>query len=147
MTAMVEDNSASAPARTDLSDLLRERRAELRRSLTDVTERTGTREDGTPFIKRSTLDNLEKASPRMQWTPRLPELEALARAYDLPLQQVRDAAGRQYWGVDRIEGGSGGGSAYLRDADKLTPQELEQIQRLIDLFANRTPGGTLDAQE
>ncbi|MCX5587614.1 hypothetical protein [Streptomyces erythrochromogenes] len=147
MTVMVEDNGARTPARTDLSDLLRERHAELRISYRSLEERTGLGPDGRPLIKRGTLENLEKAVPNQAWTPRLRELEALARAYELPLQRIRDAAGRQYWGIDRIEGETSVGSAYLKDADKLTPEQREQIQRLIDLFASSGPGVAPGDQE
>ncbi|MGW7435653.1 hypothetical protein [Streptomyces sp. NPDC054849] len=147
MTVMVEDNNARTPARTDLSDLLRDRRVELRRSLRQVEERTGLREDGTPVIKRSTLDNLEKAVPRMSWTPRLPELQALARAYELPLARVQDAAGAQFMGIDSVWSSSGRARALVQNAEKLTPRQLELLEELAETFANEGPDGTSVTQE
>lgn len=147
MTVMVEDNSASAPARTELSDLLRVRRAELRLSLRQAEERTGLREDGTPFIRKGTLDNLEKAEPRMAWTPRLPELQALARAYELPLGRVQDAAGAQFMGIDSVWDVSGEARALIKDAEKLTPRQREQLAKLIEAFANDGSDVTSDTQE
>lgn len=141
---MVEDNNARA--RTHLSDLLRIRRAELRLSLRQVEERTGLRDDGTPFIKRSTLDNLEKRAPRMSWTPRLPELQALAQAYELPLGRVQDAAGSQFMGIDPVWSASGEARALVRDAEKLTPRQREQLAKLIEAFANDDPDATSGTQ-
>lgn len=147
MTVMVEDNNTGVPARTALSDLLRDRRTELRLSLRQVEERTGLREDGTPFIKRSTLDNLEKAVPRMAWTPRLPELEALARAYELPLGRVQDAAGSQFMGIDSVWSGSGRARALVKNAEKLTPRQLELLEELAETFANEATDEASGTQE
>lgn len=140
---MVEDNTARA--RTHLSDLVRERRAELRLSLRQVEERAGLGDDGRPLIKRGTLQNLENAEPRMSWTPRLPELQALARALELPLAQLQDAAGSQFMGIDPVD--SGAGRAWVRGADKLTPFQRDQIERLIAAFANDGSEATSDTQE
>lgn len=147
MTVMVEDNNTGVPARTELSDLLRDRRAELRLSLRDVEERTRVRADGTPLIKRGTLDNLEKAVPRMSWTPRLPELQALARAYELPLGRIQDAAGAQFMGIDPVWSASGEARALVKDAERLTPKQREQLAKLIEAFANDGSDVTSGTQE
>ena len=147
MTVMVEDNNARTPGRTQLSDLLRTRRAELRMSYRQMEERTGLGADGKPIIKRGTLENLEKAVPTQVWTPRLPELEALARAYDLPLGRVQDAAGSQYLGIDPVWSKSGRARALIKGAEKLTPEQQDQLAALIEAFANDGSDATSGTQE
>ncbi|MCY0960805.1 XRE family transcriptional regulator [Streptomyces sp. H27-H5] len=144
MAVMVEQEN-NAGARTHLSDLVRKRRAELRLSFRQLEERTGLGEDGKPVIRRGTLENLEKVVPRMAWTPRFPELQALADALELPLVQVQDAAGSQFMGIDPVV--SEHGRAYVRGADKLTPVQREQIERLIAAFANDGSDATSGTQE
>lgn len=138
MTTMVEPDSTQDDARTDLSDLVRDRRAALNLSLAAVAERTAETRGGEPVIKRSTLDNLEKASPRMAWTPRLRDLKALARALDLDLGRVKDAAGSQFFGIDTVWSASGEARALVERAERFTPEQREQLMRLLDTF-ERSP--------
>ncbi|MFD5975517.1 XRE family transcriptional regulator [Streptomyces bacillaris] len=122
-----------APARTDLSDLVRARRQELRLSLRAVQDRTVDPDTGEPLLKYSWIDRLEKSQPVIP--PQYPQLRALAAALELSLGQVQDAAGAQFFGIDTVWSESHEARALVRRADRLTPEQLEQLRRLIDAIA------------
>ncbi|MFF5891219.1 XRE family transcriptional regulator [Streptomyces globisporus] len=122
-----------APARTDLSDLVRARRQELRLSLRAVQDRTVEPDTGDPLLKYSWIDRLEKGQPVIP--PQYPQLKALAAALELSLGQVQDAAGAQFFGIDTVWSESHEARALVRRADRMTPEQLEQLRRLIDAIA------------
>lgn len=124
---------AEQELRTHLSDLVRTRRAELRLSLRAVQDRTIDPDTGQPALKYSWIDRLEKTLPVIP--PQLPQLKALARALELPLGRVQDAAGSQFFGIDAVWSASGEARALVERADTLTPQQLDQIHQLLDAFA------------
>ncbi len=134
---MVEQE-ATHDARTDLSDLVRDRRAELRLSLRALAQRTADPETGVPVIKPSTLENLEKNSPRMTWVPRVPELKALARALECPLARVRDAAGAQFFGIDSLRDQSGEVKAMVAHAESLSPEDQAKVAAIVEAYARQS---------
>ncbi|WP_051766133.1 helix-turn-helix domain-containing protein [Streptomyces sp. NRRL F-5135] len=85
--------------RTELSDLVRERRAELGLSLRALAARCidpeGTDE---PLWKFAVLNRLERGLPVIP--PKLPELRALAAGLDTHLLIVQGAAGWQFMGIE-----------------------------------------------
>lgn len=119
--------------RTDLSDLVRARRADRRLSLRAVEGLTVNAETGEPLIKYSWLNKLEKGLVVVP--PDVAQLQALADALDLPLGRLQDAAGAQFFGIDTVWSSSGAARALVQRADRLTPEQLEQLMRLIDTFA------------
>lgn len=128
---MVEQDEATPGARTHLSDLVKQRRADLRLSLRAVEARTAG-EDGQPVVKYGWLHRLERGEPVIP--PQVPELEALARALEIPLGRVQDAAGAQFLGIDAVWSESGEVRALARRLEKYTPQQREQLARLLDAF-------------
>lgn len=128
---MVEQDETRA--RTHLSDLVRDRRAELRLALRHIEERTTDPDTGEVLIKRGWLQRLEKNEPGVI-PPRLPELEALARALELPLGRVQDAAGAQFMGIDSVWSESGEVRALARQLERYTPEQRQQLARLIEAF-------------
>lgn len=122
-----------APARTDLSDLARERRAELRLSLRAVQDRAVDK-SGVPLVKYSWLDRLEKGLPVVP--PNLHQLQALAGALELPLGRLQDAAGAQFFGIEATWSHSGEARALVERATRMTPEQREQLMRLLDTFAS-----------
>lgn len=124
--------------RTDLSDLVRGRRAELRLGLRGLAERCIDPENPAAgsLWTRTTLNTLEigKIKP-----PRLPELRALAQGLDLQLGKVQDAAGAQFFGIDTMWSASGEARAFVERADRMTPDQRAQLMRLIDAFTQE-PG-------
>lgn len=122
-----------APARTDLSDLVRARRQELRLSLRAVQDRTVDPDTGDPLIKYSWIDRLEKGQPVIP--PQYLQLRALAAALELPIGRIQDAAGAQFFGIDVVWSESSDARALVRRADRMSPEQLEQLRRLIDAIA------------
>jgi transcriptional regulator with XRE-family HTH domain len=137
MNLMAEQDRPTHTERTDLSDLVRKRRAELRLSLRALEQRTADPGTGEPAVKYGWLNNLEKAAPNLT-PPRLPVLDALAKALELPLGRLQDAAGAQFFGIDTVWSASGEARALVTRADQLSPEQREQIYRLIDMFAPRS---------
>ncbi|MEU7044987.1 XRE family transcriptional regulator [Streptomyces varsoviensis] len=131
MTIMIEQDDTPG-ARTHLSDLVRERRAELRLSLRAVEERAISPKTGEPIIKRGWLQRLEKAQPVIP--PQLPELEALSRALELPLARLQDAAGAQFLGIESEWSTTGEARALVRHAERLSPEQRQQLARLLETF-------------
>lgn len=129
---MVEQDD-STYTRTDLSDLVRNRRAALRLSLRAVEEHPGNAgEDGKPIIKRGWLDRLEKRKSVIP--PQVPELTALSAALDLPLGRLQDAAGAQFLGITSVWSDSGEARALVAHAERLTPEQRDQLARFIAAF-------------
>ncbi|MGW1463892.1 XRE family transcriptional regulator [Streptomyces sp. NPDC002308] len=127
---------ADAPPRTDLSDLVRGRRADLGLSLRRVEALGGLDPaDGKPLIKYSWISRLEAGESVIP--PQLPQLQALATALQLPLGKVQDAAGAQFFGIDVVWHSSGEARALVERADRMTSEQREQLMRLLDSFAPR----------
>ncbi|MFG2225338.1 XRE family transcriptional regulator [Streptomyces sp. NPDC048644] len=119
--------------RTHLSDLVRHRRADLRLSLRGVEEHSGNLgPDGRPIIKRGWLDRLEKGEPVIP--PQLPELRALADVLSVSLGRLQDAAGAQFLGIDSVWSQSGEARALVEHAERMTPEQREQLARLLATF-------------
>lgn len=121
------------PRRNNLSRLVRERRAEKRLSLRAVADRTACPGGGEPVVKYGWLNNLEKE--RDVTPPSLAQLRALAGALEVPFGRVQDAAGSQFFGIDSVWNASGEARAFVERADRLTPEQRDQLMRLIDTIA------------
>ncbi|MEU5077065.1 hypothetical protein AB0G76_36780 [Streptomyces asoensis] len=130
----VEDVTTGGPAgsperRTQLSDLLKKRRAELGESLDVIAPKAVDPTSGTrvPRGKLYRLERADKVTP-----PVYEELAALAAAYRLPVEAMQDAAGAQFHGVDPLRSGTGEAVAYVRKLDSLPAEQRERLLRLID---------------
>ncbi|MFI9200220.1 XRE family transcriptional regulator [Streptomyces sp. NPDC053048] len=132
MTTMVEQDETTPAERTHLSDLVRHRRAELRLSLRALEARTIAPEGGEPVVKFGWINRLEKHLPVNP--PQLPELQALARALELPLGRLQDAAGAQFLGIDTVWSASGEARALVEQVEKFTPKQREQLAKLLAAF-------------
>ncbi|MFH8717292.1 XRE family transcriptional regulator [Streptomyces zaomyceticus] len=128
-----EDRPTVPTGRTDLSDLVRDRRAELRLSLRGLEARTVDPATGEPLCKYSWINKLEKVLAID--APSFPQLKALATALELPLGKVQDAAGAQFFGIETVWSASGEARALAARADRMTPEQREQLLRLIETFA------------
>ncbi len=115
--------------RTQLGDLIRERRAELGESLDTFAPRAVDPESGTRVTRGwiYRLERGEKITP-----PVFEELAALAAAARLPIERLQDAAGAQFHGVDPLRSGTGEAVAYVRKLDQLPPDQRDKLLRLID---------------
>jgi hypothetical protein len=124
------------PTRTHLSDLVRDRRAELRISLAALERRT-IDPDSDTRLKRSWLHRLETAESVIP--PQLEELRALAAGLDLPLAVLQEAAASQFFGIDSVWSTSGEVRALVERAERLTPEQINQVRRLIETLAPDNP--------
>ncbi|MFF2640351.1 XRE family transcriptional regulator [Streptomyces niveus] len=123
--------------RTELSDLVRDRRAELGLSLRGLADRCVDpkgREAG-PLWKFGALGRLEKRQPVIP--PQLPELRALAVGLDLPLEQVKEAAGSQFFGIDTVW--SEDVRAMVRDYEAMTSDDRERLRLAMAAWKRERP--------
>jgi hypothetical protein len=90
---------AEQVTRTDLSDLVRNRRIELGLSGRALHRRCIRPGDTEPAFGHEWLRKLEAADPSVK-TPRLPYLEGLAEGLQVPLPVVQHAAVAQFMGIE-----------------------------------------------
>ncbi|MFF5972272.1 hypothetical protein ACFY7C_12205 [Streptomyces sp. NPDC012769] len=119
-----------------LSEVLRERHQELGISYRALEERCVFPPDVA--LKRSTLERLEKDAPNLT-PPKLPELQALAAGYDLPLPLLQDAAGYQFHGVTTQWSASGKARAFVARFDQLDPADQDRVLAMLEAFASAKP--------
>ncbi|MFJ4712681.1 helix-turn-helix domain-containing protein [Streptomyces sp. NPDC088785] len=125
--------------RTQFADLVRQRRAALGLSFKEFAKRAVDPESGEQVTSYSWVHRLESGEPVTP--PQLPELRGLARAAEVPLETMQDAAGQQFHGVDPAWSESGEAKAYVRRLERMTPAQREQLMRFLDSVA---PDGDVD---
>ncbi|WP_405930357.1 helix-turn-helix domain-containing protein [Streptomyces sp. NBC_00827] len=128
--------SEPGPPRTDLSDLLRERRLELGLSLEDVSARTVDPDSGERLVEVDWLERLERAALAPGEEPEYPRLDALAEILDLHPAQLQEAAGVQIMGVHTIWSEDGQTSGLV--IGPLDEEGLRRAHRLMRLYG-RSP--------
>ncbi|MBT2449433.1 XRE family transcriptional regulator [Streptomyces sp. ISL-43] len=129
-----QDRSPTA-GRTQLRDLVRERKGALGLSYDRLAARCIDPESGEQAVKSSWLHRLATDLPVQ--TPDYAALRGLAAGLDVPLGRVQDAAGAEFFGIDVVWSASGEARALVEGADKLTPTQREQLQRLVDSFTRQ----------
>lgn len=127
-----EDRRTSPPGRTHLRDLVRERKAELGLSYQKLAARCIDPETGEQTVRDSWLHRLATDLPVEP--PKLPALRGMAAGLDVPLGRVQDAAAAEFFGMDTVWSASGEARALVERADRMTPQQREQLMRLLDTF-------------
>ncbi|MDX3087152.1 helix-turn-helix domain-containing protein [Streptomyces sp. ME02-6978a] len=123
------ERSAEPERRTQFADLIRRRRAELNEGL-DAFARKAVDSASGVRVKRGWIYRLESGEPVT--APGYEELRALAAACELPVEQLQDAAGQQFFGVDPLTSGSTEATAYVHKLDRLPADQREKLLRLID---------------
>ncbi|MFJ7999005.1 XRE family transcriptional regulator [Streptomyces sp. NPDC096310] len=128
----------SDPERTELSDLVRERRTELGLSLRALAGRCIDPESaGEPLWKYAVLNRLERRLPVIP--PRLPELRALAAGLDLPVEVLQGAAGSQFMGIQPPWGSSREMRSLVTDYLALSPESRDRLRSIVRLWAADRP--------
>ncbi|MCA1223852.1 helix-turn-helix domain-containing protein [Streptomyces sp. 8L] len=117
--------------RTDLTDLVRNRRSELGLSLRKLAERCVDPEapDAGPIWKYAVINRLERGLPVI--APIVPELRALAAGLQLPLGLIQDAAGAQFFGIDSVWSDEGDVRALVHDYRSMSPEDQERVRDLM----------------
>jgi hypothetical protein len=127
-------------SRTDLSDLVRDRKEELDRSYRELAEACVDPEgpDGGPLWKRTTLENLVKGAGVK--APSLPQLRALAAGFQLPLSLVQEAAGAQFLGIDTVWTTDGTVRALVHEFRDMDPEDQEKVMALMQSWRSLKRG-------
>ncbi len=127
---MAEEEQAE---RTQLSDLVRSRRAELRLSLRGLAAKCidpVTKEGG--LIGHNWVDRLEKG---MSVTPpQVPGLRALAEGLTLAFPVVQEAAGAQFMGITPHYANSGEARALVTYAEGMSEAERRQLLAIVEAY-------------
>lgn len=127
------DETSGPSGRTDLSDMVRARRAEVGMSLDEVAARAIDPESGQHVIDASWLDRLERAALDPSEHPEYPQLDALTDALHLNPGLVQEAAGIQFAGVHHTWSADGQvrgiGFGELQGEDLKKAQALAQMYR------------------
>ncbi|WP_327403878.1 helix-turn-helix domain-containing protein [Streptomyces sp. NBC_01288] len=118
-------------ARTDLSDLVRTRRAELGLSLRALAERCINPDEpqAGPVVDHNWIDRLEKGILRD--IPDYARLAGLHAGLQVPLGLVQEAAGAQFWRVDTVWSDDGDVRALVHDYRDMTPEDRERVKVLM----------------
>lgn len=121
---------------TQLSDLVRTRRAELRLSLRAMANLCVDPGTGEQLVKYSWIDRLEKGEPVVP--PQLPQLTAMAAALQLPVRLLQEAGAAQFMGVD-VGAWSADGTVRVTAAymEEMTPAERKELEQIAEMFARR----------
>lgn len=122
---------------TPLSDLLRDRRAELGVSFRALASRCVDPESGEQLVKHSWLERLEKREPVL--TPQFAQLRALAAGLGVPLQRLQDETAAQFLGMDRPAEWSADSSvrAVVDRMSELTEPERAELAALAEFYASQ----------
>jgi transcriptional regulator with XRE-family HTH domain len=120
-----------------LSDLVRKRKDELGLTLRLLEERCvdphpdpNSGQEAGPLWGRSTLSlliNGERIKP-----PSPAKIRALAAGLDLSVDDVREAAGKQFFGVDTLRTGDRKVRAFVRDFEGLSPEDQRKVWDLLE---------------
>ncbi|MFF2525933.1 XRE family transcriptional regulator [Streptomyces liangshanensis] len=121
-------------ARTALSDLVRDRRAELRLSLRKLADQCVDPEhpENGSLWKFGVINRLEKNLPVTP--PVLPELRALAAGLELPLELIQEAAGSQFHGVTAVWSEDRRIRGMVRDFTAMSPEDQDRVQSLMRMW-------------
>ena len=128
-----EDRAPSSPARTQLRDLVRDRKQSLGLSYDKLAAQCVDPETGEQAVRYSWLHRLATGAPVQ--APDLPQLRGLAAGLKVTLRSVQEAAGAEFFGIDTVWSASGEARALAERADQMTPEQRQQLLALIDTFA------------
>lgn len=130
MTAMVEQQ------RTDFTDLVRERRAELGISLRDLEDRSIDPEATGVQAKFGWLSKVENGKPID--TPSLAQLRALSVGLEIPLPVLQEAVAAQFLGmVTQVWSQDRSTRILAARIEEMTATERRQLAEIAETFARR----------
>ena len=118
--------------RTDLSDLLRDRKGQLGLSIRELEVACVDPQDPErqPQYKRGTLGNLLNGQGTKP--PTVPQLRALSAGFRLPFGQVQEAAGGQFFGIDTVWSDDAKVRALVHGYQDMSPEDQEWVQTIVD---------------
>ncbi|MEV5977556.1 XRE family transcriptional regulator [Streptomyces sp. NPDC052114] len=135
-----------AEQRTDFSDLVRDRRAELGISLRELEARSIDPESGTQ-VKFGWLSKVENRKPID--TPSLHQIQALKEGLQLPLAVLQEAAAAEFLGLDKREVWSRDRSTRILAAriEEMNATERRQLAEIAETFARRRTQGDRNSDD
>lgn len=125
-------------SRTDFSDLIRRRRAELGISLRDLAARCIDPETGEG-VKHAWISKVENAGSVD--APRPAILRALSAGLGIPLRTLQEAAAAQFLDFDAVWSGDQSTRILLHRVSELNPEEVAQLTEIAETFARRRTQG------
>ncbi|MDX2539834.1 helix-turn-helix transcriptional regulator [Streptomyces scabiei] len=128
----LEETRPTEAARTDLSDLMRARRAETGLSLEAVSAATVDAGSGRRLVEADWLDRLERAALDPSEYPEYPQLDALANTLGLDPGALQEAAGAQFMDVHTVWSDDGQVRAVV--TGELDAEDMAKVQNLMRLY-------------
>jgi hypothetical protein len=128
----LEESRPTEGMRTDLSDLVRARRAEAGLSLEAVAAAMADPRSGERLVEADWLDRLERAALDPSEYPEYPQLDALANVLDLDPGAVQEAAGVQFMDVHTVWSEDGQVRAVV--TGELDSEDLAKVHNLMRLY-------------
>lgn len=129
MTVMAARDPQWAGERTQLRDIVNERKEELGLGYERLAARCIDPESGEQTVKSSWLHRLATGKPVE--APNYETLRGMAAGLDVPVGVLQDAASAQFFGVDPVFSETAEGRAFLADADRLTPAQRAAVRALM----------------
>lgn len=126
---------AEKTVRTDFTDLVVARRAELGISTRTLARLSVDPETGEPAFGYGWVDKIERADPTVK-TPRLPQLRGMAAGLKVPLKLLQEAAAAQYLGLQQDAIWSSDLSTRLTVArmGELSPDDRAELLQMVELW-------------
>ncbi|MFF8679557.1 hypothetical protein ACF07F_16760 [Streptomyces sp. NPDC015237] len=118
-----------ATGRTQLRDIVAERKEALGLGYQKLAARCLDPESGEQVVKASWLHRLVTGEPVE--APGYEMLRGMAAGLDVKVALLQDAASAQFFGTERVFSESAEAQAFLEDADRLSPQQREAIRTLM----------------
>jgi hypothetical protein len=133
MTLMAARNPKATGGRSQLRDIVVQRKEELGLGYARLAARCIDPESGEQTVKSSWLHRLATGEPVE--APDYETLRGMAAGLGMPVGVLQDAAGAQFFGAEPVFSESAEARAFLADADRLTPTQREAIRALMRSLA------------
>jgi transcriptional regulator with XRE-family HTH domain len=124
---------AEQQQRSELADLLRERRAALGISLRTLADRSIDPETGEA-AKFGWIGKVENGKPTDAPTPA--QLRGLAVGLELPARALQKAAAAQYLGLAEVWSGDQNAHVLVARIEEMSPEDLAQLAAIAETFAS-----------
>lgn len=129
MTVMTAREPETTGERTQLRDIVVQRKEDLGIGYERLAARCIDPESGEQTVKSSWLHRL--ATGKTVEAPAYEVLRGMAAGLGVPVAELQDAAGAQFFGSQKVFTESAEAQAFLEDADRLTPVQREAIRALM----------------
>jgi hypothetical protein len=129
MTVMTARDPKATGERTQLRDIVVQRKEELGLGYERLAARCIDPETGEQTVKSSWLHRLATSKPTE--APDYETLRGLGAGLGVPVAVLQDAASAQYFGTRKVFSESAEGQAFLEDADRLTAAQREAVRALM----------------